>query len=202
MRLVWLAPFIASCGVFSSSPERHSSSDTGYGGGGFHNQTQYRIVYDRVTPKGIQVDDPTNLLSSAQIDKMVDALEECIADLPAQWTQYEVIAGKCLDWPVPRNIRRDWIDVKVPPDWYYSECTGEALFPCEVDAKLCSDKPELGQYSEDPRCPCHCRGAIQGNRTIVTTPKANLFKGTLARLVTGCNLPWAIPALNECLKGL
>lgn len=188
---------LVSC---ASSPERHSSAEGGYPGYR-GNITAYRVVPDRRTSGGILVDDPSHLLADARIDAMTDAVEACLASAPDSWTAAQVEAGHCLGAETRHGaVRRDWFDVKVPPDWYTSPCTGEQLFPCDVDEGLCAaQKPELGQWSERDDCPCACRGTVQDNRTIVTTPEAPLFKATLVKLVTGCYQPWAIEELRPCL---
>lgn len=204
--MVWLGVVClllcaALVGLFgcASSPERHSSDEGGYPGYR-GNITSYRVTPDRRTPGGILVDDQSHLLADDRIDAMTDAVEACLARSPDAWTPAQIIAGHCLGPETRHSVRRDWFDVKVPPDWYVSPCTSEQLFPCDVDQDLCmTQKPELGEWSEREDCPCACRGTVQGNRTIVTTPAAPLFKATLVKLVTGCYQPWAIEELRPCL---
>lgn len=184
-----------ACAAVRTSPERHSSANTGYGGS-FASITDYRVTPQRTTRGGVRVDDPAIQLDDAMLDRKVSEVEACLAKLPDRWTEAQVDALHCLDFPVVKTVRRDWFDVKLAPDWYESTCTVEQLFPCRIDARLCAAKPEISGVT-DPQCPCACRATIQGNYTIVTTPKANLLKAELVRLVTGCNYVWAAP-LSAC----
>lgn len=159
--------------------------------GNYQNVTSYKINTTYTTPKGIKVDDPKHELFPRLVDKMTDEVEACIAALPAKWTQAQAQTGNCIALDVPRNIDRTKLTVKVPPDWYTSPCSGEQEFKCDINQKLCDQKPEtIGMP-----CPCACRATLQDG-AVVTAPNMKLYKGELARLVTGCNNIWFVPLTN------
>ena len=88
------------------------------------------------------------------------------------------------------------IKVKVPDSLYQSSCSGEWLFPCDVDDQYCRAKG----IEPTEECPCDCRATVQDSNVIVTNHKLNLFRAELARMVTACNNPWLVPQLAPCLN--
>lgn len=157
--------------------------------------TSYKLSADgwRTTPNGVLLHDPKRELDDMHLDVIVNRLEACIDSLAP--TRAELKSGACpvaVPW-VRNGFRRDWFEIAVAPDWYVSECTGAQAFPCYVSPTDCArarqDKPELRGLD----CPCACRGTIQQNRTVLTTPNMHLLPGTLFQLVTGCTNPWHAP---------
>lgn len=138
------------------------------------NITDYQVHVDSITPHGIKVDSSGEEVDLREIDRQVDALEECLET----------------------SIQRTCLRIKVAPDWYISECSGQQLFPCDINDQVCLDK---GLTEEDLEiCPCNCRATIQDENTIIVTPDLRLLRGELARMITGINNPW-IPEISPCL---
>lgn len=105
-------------------------------------------------------------LDQEELDRQTASLEECL----------EI------------SIERECLTVKVAPDWYISPCSGQEIFPCAMPKEVCLNK---GLTEEDlERCPCSCRAIIQDENTIIVTPNLFLYRGELARMVTGVNNPW------------
>jgi hypothetical protein len=142
---------------------------------GYMNITSYVVNPTTMTEGGIRVDDPEEQLDLDELDRQTDSLEECLG----------------------MTIERDCLTVKVAPDWYISECSGQELFPCEMPDSVCLS-PDKGLTEEDlERCPCNCRAIIQDETTVIVTPNLLLYRGELARMVTGENNPW--PNYSSCL---
>ena len=143
--------------------------------------TSYEVTPDNETPEGIPVDSNGQYVDLELIDQLVDELTECV----------EI------------DLRPDCLVVKIPPDWYVSQCTRSQLFPCDNDQQECLDKCDGDQDCIDQmildfeRCPCNCRARIQDENIIVTTPDMLLFKAELARMITHHNNPW--PEYGACL---
>jgi len=139
---------------------------------GYMNITDYEVSTNLVTEKGIRVDDPLFQLDLAELDRQTDALEACL----------EI------------SIRRECLTVKVAPDWYISPCSDQQLFPCDINPQVCEDKGVI--LTEE--CPCNCRAMIQNETTIIVTPNLYIYRGELARMITGINNPWA-EGFSHCL---
>jgi hypothetical protein len=140
---------------------------------GYGNITSYEVDPAIITAGGIRVDDPLRELDLEELDRQTDFLEDCL-EIP---------------------IERDCLTVKVAPDWYISPCSGQELFPCEMPEQVCLDK-ELTEEDLEV-CPCSCRAIIQDETTVVVTPNLLLYRGELARMITGENNPW--PNYSHCL---
>lgn len=157
--------------------------------------TSYKLSAEgwRTTRGGVLLHDPKLQLDDAHLDVIVDRLEFCATELRP--TREQLVAGACpvaVPW-MKNGFRRDWFEIAVAPDWSTSACTGAQVFPCFLTPAECAraieDKPEL----RDKVCPCACRGTIQQNRTVITTPNMHLLPGMLFSLVTGCTNPWMPP---------
>lgn len=134
--------------------------------------TEYEEDIDLQTAKGIQVTSNNQEIDLIEIDRQVDALENCLN----------------------QSIRRECFRILVAPDWYISKCSGQELFPCRMPIKVCEDKDII--ITEE--CPCNCRAIIQDENIIIVTPNLYLLRAELARMVTGINNPW-IPPIGSCL---
>jgi hypothetical protein len=162
--------------------------------GQFANVTTYGVSPSDRTPEGVVVDASGFKVDLAAIDSHIDKVEQCLRDkypdgsLPAD----VVKNGHCLSDKFDPVIQRSFLTVKVAPDWH-NGCLNEQVFPCGVDPKYCEAKG----ITPTPECPCECRGAVQDNDTIVTTPDLHLFDNDLIRVVTTCNYIW-IAGLQEC----
>lgn len=158
--------------------------------------THYAVDYDRFTARGVGVDGALDL---DEVDRRTDAVEDCLTALfPDGRLPVEVVAAsRCTAPNFNPQVARQWLGVKLAPDWYrgcYDEGrkyvgpdNGEQKFPADVDPALCEAKG----LRVTPKCPCGERAAIQGNSTIVTAPNMHLYESELIRLVTGCNDVWA-----------
>jgi hypothetical protein len=125
-----------------------------------------------LSPQGIRVDSSGEQIDLTELDRQTNMLEDCLG--------------------IPVNT--DCITVKVAPDWYISPCSGQQLFPCNVDDQLCLDKGV--ELTEE--CQCNCRAIIQDENTIIVTPDLYLYRTELARMITGINNPW-IEGVSHCL---
>jgi hypothetical protein len=156
------------------------------------NKTSLRVDADDVTADGIRVDTGGHDVSMVKIDRYTDELEKCLGV----------------------KIRRKAFVVKFPRSVYRSKCTGAQLFPCRTSSKGCKMKEDagaikllpsspckMGELSDCPQCPCHCRGAVQSNWAIVVTPDMVLYKATLASLVLGMTTDeiWGNKKISRCL---
>lgn len=137
------------------------------------NVTEYDVRANDITPDGIDVDNSGYEVDLNEIDRIVNEFEEC----------YGIVYKSCLT-------------IKVAPDWYVSPCSGQQLFPCDIDEALCEQKG----LTPNEECPCNCRAIIQDENTIIITPDLLLLQGELARMVSGINNPWAEEEIVECLK--
>ncbi|MDD4476965.1 MAG: hypothetical protein PHY40_02290 [Patescibacteria group bacterium] len=136
--------------------------------------TDYDVNPDILSPSGILVD-----TSGFEVD--LEELDKQIADLET-----------CLRIPVRRNC----LTVKIADDWYQSVCSGQQLFPCNIDSQICYDK----DVEPTAECPCACRSMVQNENTIITTPNLYLFRAELARMITGENNIWVIPEITKCMN--
>lgn len=169
--------------------------------------THYDIHYDRQTAEGISVNGDLNLVT---IDRLTDEVEACLASLyPKGELPADVIrASSCIVSKYNPFIHREWIGVKLAPDWFkgcYAEDysyvgpgNGEEIFhvlPDEQQSidRLCMDKG----FVPTPICPCGVRAIIQGNSTIITAPNLHMYKAEIIRLISGCNNIWT-SALASC----
>jgi hypothetical protein len=140
----------------------------------YPNITSYEINITNTTNTGINIDDPLEEIDIEELERQTSALEECL--------------GVTID--------RNCLLVKVAPDWYISPCSGNQLFPCNINIQECLDK---GLTLEDlEECPCNCRARIQDNNIIIVTPDLLIYRGELARMVLGVNNPW--PRYSHCLQ--
>lgn len=137
---------------------------------------QYNIDFTEKTPGGIWVDTTGQNVDLARIDELTDELEACLGT----------------------PIGRECIGVKIPDDWFVSECSGEELLPIPADPALCLAKGLT--EDEVARCGCYWRVETQNNNIIVVPPGLKLYKAELARIVTGENNVWVVPRITACLQ--
>lgn len=163
-------------------------------GGGYADVTSYPFQETSRTASGIALDDPLGQLDSPEVDRQTAAVEACLrARFPGGQLPPDLARrADCLGDRVDLVAHRACLRVQVAPDWRVG-CAGQEVFPCAVDPALCAAKG-LRPTAE---CPCECRSAIQGDRTVVVTPDLRLYEGDLLRLQTGCNYVW-VPGLEEC----
>lgn len=171
----------------------------------YQNITNYKVEATEYTPKGIAIDQPINpehQLDPNEIDWQVDELEKCLNEnFKANPIISEEDASPENGWcyqrkfDKPIEIKRECLEVKVPDDLYQSVCSGQWLFPCDINPQACRDK---GLEPEE-RCNCDCRAMIQDNNKIITNHKLNVFRGELARIITNCNNPWVVEQIRPCL---
>ncbi len=178
----------------------------------YQSVTYYDVNVDRYTPKGIGLDDPKNeawKLDADEVDWQVDDLERCMnkgfAENPVLSEESNPVvtfSGQTFqnctrsEFYEKIEIRRDCLTVKVPDDLYQSKCGDQMLFPCDVDPQACLDKG----VTPTEECPCACRAIIQDDSCIITNPAMSVFRGELARMVTGCNNSWIVEQLKGCLS--
>ena len=136
----------------------------------------YKIDFSERTPGGILVDTTEQNIGLAKIDTLTDELESCLGI----------------------SISRECFGVKIPSDWFVSECSGEELLPIPADPTLCIAKG-LSE-SDIARCGCYWRVETQNHNIIVTMPNLKLYKAELARIVTGENNVWIVPQITACLQ--
>ena len=153
----------------------------------YKNITEFSVEVETTTENGIPVDTSGQEVDLDQIDELTIQLEEC------------------LDIVIPR----DCFIVKVAPNWYNSQCSGQEVFPCNTPISVCLAKEDitiddlcllpLGEECPPNKCRCACRATIQDNFIIVTTPDLRLYKAELARMVLGINNPWTAE-YSHCLR--
>lgn len=139
----------------------------------YANITNYEVISDTSTPDGISVDSSGFLIDLNEIDRLVTEFENCYG-----------------------TVNRECLTVKVAPDWYVSECSGQQLFPCDIDEAICIEQKKVTPTKE---CPCNCRAMIQDENTIIVTPDLRLLQGELARMVSGFNNPWIEEETRKCI---
>jgi hypothetical protein len=132
----------------------------------------YETDFTQKTPGGIWVDATGQTPYLAKIDALTDELESCLGT----------------------RINRECLGVKIPDDWFVSECSGEELLPIPADPALCDAKG----LSRD--CGCYWRVETQDDNIIVVPPGLELYKAELARIVTGENNVWVVPRITACLQ--
>lgn len=166
----------------------------------YHNHyqtiTDYEITINAITPNGVNVDDSGFFVDLSEIDRQIDEMEICVQQ--ALLGGIDIETARVQDCRAGGqeyrtnfsdiSVERDCLIVKVAPDWRVSNCSEEymEIFPCDINPQVCEDK---GLEVTDG-CPCQCRSIIQDENVIVTTPDLYLFRGELARMITGCNNPW------------
>ncbi|MEA3272143.1 MAG: hypothetical protein U9P90_00570 [Patescibacteria group bacterium] len=171
----------------------------------YQNITDYGISPNTETPNGIAVDTSEFDVDLEEIDRQVDSLESCLREAFAENSLIDeetAVAQDCRvdgfglrrEFDLEFTINRDCLIVKIASDWSVSSCSGQQVFPCDINPAVCEAK---GIEVTD-ECPCMCRSMLQDENTVVTTPNLYLFRGELARMVTGCNNPWFAP-ISQCL---
>lgn len=168
----------------------------------YQNITDYEITINSLTPNGINVDDSGFFVDLNELDRQVDEMEICVQNAFADGIDLETAqAQDCRmeGWNYRTDffgisVKRECLIVKIALDWYTSRCSGQQVFPCDINPQVCIDKG-LEITNE---CPCQCRSMIQDENIIITTPDLYLFRGELARMMTGCNNPW-FGAVSACL---
>lgn len=168
----------------------------------YRNITNYDVIPETLTPNDVLVDTSGFDVDLAEIDRQIDEMEVCVQnalfdgiDMPT--AQAQGCRDSNLNYRTDFtdiSVRRECLTVKIAPDWYVSACSGQEVFPCDIPPQVCIDK---GLEITD-ECPCRCRSAIQDENVVVTTPNLYLFRGELARMITGCNNPW-FGAVSRCL---
>jgi hypothetical protein len=164
-------------------------------------RTRYPVSATRRTPAGVAVDDPRAELPDATVDEAFAAVESCLAAKPRTMTAGDTAMWggmNCSTSRIPATVNRAHLVVKVAPDWHVSACSGQQLFPCQIDSSGCLAKG----VQPTPECPCQCRHAVQehaGVYTLIVTPDALLLRAAIVEAVTGCENPWA-GLLAECTR--
>ncbi|NQU83942.1 MAG: hypothetical protein HQ536_04495 [Parcubacteria group bacterium] len=170
--------------------------------------TYYDINVNAITPNGIRVDTSGLYVDLNEIDRQVDDMERCLREAFSIYpfiSEETAMEFDCRNRGFSTNtefnpditVNRDCLIVKIAPDWYESTCselTSQQIFPCDIDPAVCEAKGLV--ITEE--CPCQCRSMIQGENIVITTPNFYIFRGELARMVTGCNNPWFFP-IGQCL---
>lgn len=192
------AGLMLSTGCRPNPPAHLGLGSLAYWRTGMPAWTNYPVTVTRKTPSGVSVDDPKGELSDAVIDEAFASVESCLKRMPERWSveQANINRGGCHRFDVPLAIDRRGLIVKVAPDWYTSKCSGEQLFPCKGIGNAGCLAKGLDVTRE---CPCNCRHAIQWDVVLIVPPSAKLLKAAIAKAVTACENPWALP-LKECVE--
>ena len=162
----------------------------------------YDVHPDRVTPKGIRVDDTGQDIDLELIDQLVDEVEECLYDefgpepvLTEDMRLWKIDVGSawCLNDSFVLPIDRSSIIVKIPDTWSLT---------CDKSQQILADRsPDEGCTAKGltptEECPCSWRAGFQPENVIIATPSLYLFKDPLIRLVTSCVNPWT-DRLAQC----
>lgn len=155
------------------------------------NYTSYQTTVTYRTPGGISVDDAKLQLDPALVDDIAADVLGCL-EAAAPLDANESAMAMCGRAPVYEI--RSCLVLKVPDNWYTSNCTGSQLFPCNVPNQSCLNKGLTPTNS----CPCACRASIQDEAVIVTAPNLELLPGKMVELFTGCSQIWRIQRLAMC----
>jgi len=140
----------------------------------YKNVTNYSYNIETYTPDGIPVVTNNYKINLYKIDAMINQVELCLE----------------------MYLKRDCFSVVIPHDVYISPCSGQQLFPCDIDPIHCEEKGII----PTEQCPCNCRATIQDENIIITTPNLLLFKAELIRMMTGINNIWDRKELVRCIN--
>lgn len=149
------------------------------------------------TPKNIAVDVGGQPINPRRIDRIVDEVETCIAQLaPGGVLPPEVVlAAACRESRVTLPFPRSCMAIKVINNWFLSDYEFAGSKQQLIPGWVSMDCTEKGL----PNGPCYRRSGIINNDTIVTTPSMYLLKDSLVKLYVNCPLPWSSPALTACM---
>lgn len=154
--------------------------------------TEFAYTPNRISPNGIDVDDPKAELDLNKLDTITNKVATCLQQFKDKpLTEDEKKLAECTGTFDP--VIKPCFGVKVP-DWHLS-CSGEQVFKCDVPEASCTVKG----FKSDPKCPCSCRAIVQWDQLIVTTPNMKIYAGQLSTLLTGCTNTWT-GRLLECAK--
>lgn len=185
--------FVAGCGVYDGGRCENYR---------YQSQFDYPVKPTLITPSGIAVDPTGQAVSAEFIDQLTDEVETCLADAfgtPPVIPEDVAMASGCLRRTFEMPFHRDCLTVKVPNDWEVACDSEQQVLPLSSTTYIPPDSLCRAKGREPTRaCPCRWRAGIQDNNVIVVTPNFYLYKDPLIRLVTGCNNPWASPALARC----
>lgn len=179
--------------------------------------TNYPIQTDKITSRGVRLDQSGFVIDLIMVDAVIDQAERCLAknfeaialfceqekmvcqeimknNADARfWKCYDLMTGCNKYQRTSNGFDRSMFRVKIAPDWHYA-CNGQTMvFPCGVDPAACLAKG----LEPTVECPCSCRSTIQDS-DIITTPQLVILAGELIRLATGFNNPWNVPMLESC----
>lgn len=160
-------------------------------------QSDYRIAFDASTPAGFLVDTSGQQVDLERIDFLVQSVKDCLAaEFPeGRISQKDRTSGQCIYDSIFWDRPAECVSFKVVSDWVWS-CDGKWQLLGEsasAPQHLCNQKG----FSPDANCPCRWRAGLQDG-VIVVTPDLRMLADPLIRLLTGCNVPWAVMGLAKC----
>lgn len=163
-------------------------------------QTDYIVEADEMTESGISVDRSGIDVSLAEIDRLVDEVEECLKkNFPGGKMDFENMAqGGCWNKGFDLPISRECLTVKIAPDCTLNHDGTQELMGAVAPDSACDGKAKEGEDGPNEQWPCKWRAGIQDYHTITTCPSLYLLKDPLIRIATGCNGVWSHPLLAEC----
>ncbi len=153
----------------------------------YHAFNRYEVQQTSVTESGI-VYDPSGLqISPALIDRLTFEVESCLTLVEKSNT-----GPSCMIFH--GSIARNSFVIKIASDWVLSCDKSEQLLPVYAGSEGCIEKG----ITPTEQCPCRWRAGIKCPNVLIVTPSFYLYKDALIRFVTGCQNPWASPALASC----
>jgi len=159
----------------------------------------YDVRVNKVTPRGINVDDSGQEVDLEMIDRVVDSVESCMNEMfPNDLPDEIVTAGWCQDWTQDKKgqykhkIDRECLTIKIPNTWTYSKDGLQMVLDRDAAEYLCEQKPNYVKGEG-----CHWRAGIQEKNTIVTLPDLYMLPDPLVRYMTSCKTAW-VSELSKC----
>ena len=148
----------------------------------------YTVNINRVTPKGINVDDNNNV-DLVLVDRIVDDVESCLNEtFPDRIPESITSHAWCYNpWEgnFRRNFDRNCLTIKIVDTCFLSNDGTQMVLDRNADENLCAQKPN---YVPDQGC--HWRAGIQEDNTIVVCSDLYMFPDPLVRYLTSCYNPW------------
>lgn len=167
----------------------------------YEDQTGYNVNAEELTKSGISVDRSGVDVSLAEIDRLVDEVEECLAKKwpGGKMSDEERWGARCHNRGFNLPISRECLTVKIAPDCTLNHDGTQELMPWLAPGS-CEGKYDTDEEGPSEEWPCKWRAGIQDNHTIATGTSLYLLKDVLIRIATGCVGVREYPPLAECAR--
>jgi hypothetical protein len=149
------------------------------------------------SPQGISVDTRDEEVDLEALDMIVDNLDECLQrvlpTLPT-WQRKNASCDPDL-WNSFEYIDRESFRVRIDETWHWSRDGLWQLTSAKAPAASCQAKG-MSEHANE----CSWRAAVQDCDTIVVGPRFDNIADPLTKIVLGCDYPWLIPELSDCMS--